>query len=161
MSDSVWPHGLQPTRLLRPWDFPGKSTGVGCHCLLWGHRHIPREKGDSEKRNKPRKEPWQTPISSISDLPVAAGQESGWGVGWVPRAQSPSGCSPVLLAMPGLIWKSVWPNIFFQVHSPGFWGLYPSSHRPILIATGLSLLNLPRKGKREPFQDGSRSPLRL
>ena len=33
-SDSVRPHGLQPTRLLRPWDFPGKSTGVGCHCLL-------------------------------------------------------------------------------------------------------------------------------
>ena len=28
------PHGLQPTRLLRPWDFPGQSTGVGCHCLL-------------------------------------------------------------------------------------------------------------------------------
>ena len=26
--------GLQPTRLLRPWDFLGKSTGVGCHCLL-------------------------------------------------------------------------------------------------------------------------------
>ena len=34
VSDSVRPHGLQPTRLLRPWDFPGKSTGVGCHCLL-------------------------------------------------------------------------------------------------------------------------------
>ena len=32
--DSSRPHGLQPTRLLRPWDFPGKSTGVGCHCLL-------------------------------------------------------------------------------------------------------------------------------
>ena len=33
----VWlwrPHGLQPTRLLHAWDFPGKSTGVGCHCLL-------------------------------------------------------------------------------------------------------------------------------
>ena len=28
------PHGLKPTRLLCPWDFPGKSTGVGCHCLL-------------------------------------------------------------------------------------------------------------------------------
>ena len=27
-------HGLQPTRLLRPWDFPGKSTGVGCHHFL-------------------------------------------------------------------------------------------------------------------------------
>jgi len=34
MSDSSRPHGLQPTRLLRPWDFPGKSTGVGCRCLL-------------------------------------------------------------------------------------------------------------------------------
>ena len=32
--DSLWPHGLQPTRLLHSWDFPGKSTGVGCHCLL-------------------------------------------------------------------------------------------------------------------------------
>ena len=27
-------HRRQPTRLLRPWDFPGKSTGVNCHCLL-------------------------------------------------------------------------------------------------------------------------------
>ena len=34
MSDSLRPYGLQPTRLLRPWDFPGKSTGLGCHCLL-------------------------------------------------------------------------------------------------------------------------------
>ena len=34
VSDSSRPHGPQPTRLLRPWDFPGKSTGVGCHCLL-------------------------------------------------------------------------------------------------------------------------------
>ena len=34
VSDSLWPHGLQSTRLLRPWDFPGKGTGVGCHCLL-------------------------------------------------------------------------------------------------------------------------------
>ena len=34
VSDSLRPHGLQPTRLLCPWDFPGKSTGVGCHCLL-------------------------------------------------------------------------------------------------------------------------------
>ena len=34
MSNSQRPHGLQPTRLFYPWDFPGKSTGVGCHCLL-------------------------------------------------------------------------------------------------------------------------------
>ena len=36
VSDPQQPHGLQPTRLLHPWDFPGKSTGVGCHCLLRG-----------------------------------------------------------------------------------------------------------------------------
>ena len=32
VSDPQRLHGLQPSRLLRPWDFPGKSTGVGCHC---------------------------------------------------------------------------------------------------------------------------------
>ena len=36
VSNSPLPHGLQPTRLLRPWDFPGKSTEVGCH---WGTSH--------------------------------------------------------------------------------------------------------------------------
>ena len=43
-SDNVTPvflpgefHGLQPTRLLCPWDFLGRSTGVGCHCLLLVH----------------------------------------------------------------------------------------------------------------------------
>ena len=34
MSDSVPPHRLQPIRLPRPWDSPGKNTGVGCHFLL-------------------------------------------------------------------------------------------------------------------------------
>ena len=34
VSDPQRPHGLQPSRLLHPWDFPSKSTGVGCHCLL-------------------------------------------------------------------------------------------------------------------------------
>ena len=33
VSDSLGSYGLQPTRLLHPWDFPGKSTGVGCHHL--------------------------------------------------------------------------------------------------------------------------------
>ena len=34
MSDSVLPHGRQSTRLCRPWDSPGKNTGVGCHFFL-------------------------------------------------------------------------------------------------------------------------------
>ena len=34
--DSFRPHGLLPTRLLCPWDFPRKNTGVGCLALLQG-----------------------------------------------------------------------------------------------------------------------------
>ena len=34
VSDSLQPYGLQPARLLCPWNFPGKNTGVGYHFLL-------------------------------------------------------------------------------------------------------------------------------
>ena len=34
VSDPQPPHGLQPSGLLHPWDFPSKSTGVGCHCQI-------------------------------------------------------------------------------------------------------------------------------
>ena len=33
MSDSLQPYGLYLTKLLSPWDFPGKNTGVGCHAF--------------------------------------------------------------------------------------------------------------------------------
>ena len=36
VSDSLRPHGLQPTRRLCPWDSPDKNTGVGCQALLQG-----------------------------------------------------------------------------------------------------------------------------
>ena len=35
MSDSVRPHRRQPTRLLWPWDSPGKNTGLGCISSSW------------------------------------------------------------------------------------------------------------------------------
>ena len=51
LSDSLQPHRLQPTMLLLPWDFPGKSTGVGCHFLgppktngSWSDKTGPLEK---------------------------------------------------------------------------------------------------------------------
>ena len=44
MSDSVQHHRRQPTRLSRPWDSPGKNTGVGCHFLL----HCMKVKNESE-----------------------------------------------------------------------------------------------------------------
>ena len=45
VSDSSRPHGLQPTRLFCPWDFPGKSTEVGCHCLqqIWKTQQWPQD----------------------------------------------------------------------------------------------------------------------
>ena len=36
MPDSLLPYGPEPARLLCPWDFPGKNTGVGCHFPLQG-----------------------------------------------------------------------------------------------------------------------------
>ena len=36
MSNSLRSHGLKPTRLLCPWNFPGINTGVSCHALLQG-----------------------------------------------------------------------------------------------------------------------------
>ena len=36
LSDSLWPHGLEPAKLLCPWDSPGKNTGVASHSLLQG-----------------------------------------------------------------------------------------------------------------------------
>ena len=36
LSNSSGPHGVQPARLLCPWDFPCKNTGMGCHVLLQG-----------------------------------------------------------------------------------------------------------------------------
>ena len=34
VSDTLWPHWLESTRLLYPWKFPGKNTGMDCHFLL-------------------------------------------------------------------------------------------------------------------------------
>ena len=52
VSDSQQPHGLQPTRLLHLWDSPGKSTGVGCHCLLRsGSKALPKVKFILKKGN--------------------------------------------------------------------------------------------------------------
>ena len=37
MSDSLWPHGVGPTRLLCLWESPGKNPGVGCQAVLQGN----------------------------------------------------------------------------------------------------------------------------
>ena len=51
MSDSLQPHGPQPTTLLHQWDFPGKSTGVDCHFLLQYAEYIIQKAGLDEAQN--------------------------------------------------------------------------------------------------------------
>ena len=46
-------NGMQPTRLLCQWDFPGKSTGVGCHCFLCGIRGVVLQCGSSPTLTSP------------------------------------------------------------------------------------------------------------
>ena len=58
MSNSSRPHGLQPTRLLRPYDFPGKSTGEGCQCLL--HLMDSNEKVSERLMTSPCLGPWHS-----------------------------------------------------------------------------------------------------
>ena len=57
-SATQWP---QPSRLLRPWDFPGNSTGVGCHCLL---RMLPLQNQNSPSQDSTICEPWSSRCSS-------------------------------------------------------------------------------------------------
>ena len=57
MSDSVRPHGQQPTRLLCPQDSPGKNTGVGCHFLLQINPKVATNQNPTiNKQNLERKE---------------------------------------------------------------------------------------------------------
>ena len=57
MSDSVRPHRQQPTRLPRPWDSPGKNTGVGCHFLLHCMK-VKSESGRSVTTHRLIATPW-------------------------------------------------------------------------------------------------------
>ena len=75
-------HRLQPTRLLRPWDFPGKSTGVGCHCLL----PLPWPLGKPILRTFSSHSRWMCPLAAQASLPL----HGVWGQG--PR-MGPAACS--------------------------------------------------------------------
>ena len=64
VSDSSRPHGVQPTRLLHPWDFPGKRTGVGCHCLPWQIPTNSKQKLQAELLTPPSPGPRRPCLSS-------------------------------------------------------------------------------------------------
>ena len=139
VSDSLGPSGLYPARLLCPWDFPGKNTGVGCHFLLQ-----PRDrtrvscKADFFTTELPRKlHPASTgPLKGNTRLLLMAGT---WRVCAIIRLLlSPAGdLSPCTSAI---------PRVCSENNSLQFGWLQPASTWGIKlgIVLGLQHLSLPR-----------------
>ena len=102
VSDSSWPHGLQSTRLLHPWDSPGKSTGVGCHCLL-------------QKPTAPGIPRW-SPIQVLTRPDPA----------WLPRSdairrlQADTGGNPVNISKYAFCYLSYYTNVKKDIHGSFF-----------------------------------------
>ena len=95
VSDSSWPHGLQPTRLLRPWDPPGKSIGVGCHHLLrWMSLPICKNVTDENSAI--------TRLSHCASSVVKRGQLKGHHT-----LYKPAGRSRADLALPNPFWAMI------------------------------------------------------
>ena len=67
VSNSSRPHGLQPTRLLRPWDFPGKSTGVGWETGT-GWSYLVRQSPRLFTRTIMKEVPFLPPITKLEDV---------------------------------------------------------------------------------------------
>ena len=69
LSDSLW-LCLQPARLLCPWDFPDKNTGVGCHFLLHGVLSI--------QGSNPRLLHWQADSLPLSHQGSTKAMSKSW-----------------------------------------------------------------------------------
>ena len=125
MSDSVRPHRWQPTRLLCPWDSPGKNTGVGCHFLL----QCMKVKSESE---------------------VVQATSNSWHFQGLVQALppfltlfSPSGDSTFLQLRALAMANSFQINPFSLGPSSEFWFLYPSDCYLILPSWWISKLTRP------------------
>ena len=87
------PHGLQPTRLLCPGDFPGKDPGVGCHFLLQ----------DTHRWGDPKKGGWRWEPQHQETW-----SQWSWSKLFQPRGSKPFGCRSHSLTAggPAWIWRS-------------------------------------------------------
>ena len=134
MSDSVRPHRRQPTRLPRPWDSPGKNTGVGCHFLL----QCMKAKSESEVDQSCLT--LATPWTAAYQAPQSMGfsRQKYWSGVPLPSPSHPSR-SPqnTKLSSPCYIAASHWPSVshmamlIHQFQSP--------NSSPLLVSTCLSL----------------------
>ena len=137
MSDSSRPHGLQPTRLLRPWHFPGKSTGVGCHCLL----RIRTTLGHNKTRKAARSTSFLPPL-----LPTAAGQ-----TGATPRCSAASITQRTASVTQAHSFRDT--TLLLRAR-PQLYGL--TANRPSILATAAGYWESARSGSRR--RDMSQKP---
>ena len=113
--DCLGPHGLQPTRLLHPWDFPCKSTGVGCH--------LPSLRTDNEMLNP-------TACCTVSEL------KKNFFLMWTISLKSLLNCFCFMFFF--FFWlRGLWDPSFLtrdQTHTPciGRWGLSHWTAREVL-----------------------------
>ena len=130
MSNSVRPHRRQPTRLPRPWDSPGKNTGVGCHFLL----QCMKVKSQSEVAQS------CLTLSNLMDCSLPGSSVHGifqarvleWGaiedIQFSSVAQScPTLCDPMNCSTPGLPVHHQLPE-FTQTHVHGVSNAIQPSH---------------------------------
>ena len=108
MSNSVQPHGRQPTRLPRPWDSPGKNTGVGYHFLL----QCMKVKSESEVAQ------WSPTLSDPMDCSLPGSSIHGIfqarGLEWVPLILT---LSSACFFSKQCIFKMQLPASFKRMHS--------------------------------------------
>ena len=73
------PYGLWPARLLCPWDFPGKNTGVGCHALLqsfhWRHLPLGRSEISAVVTGRKRNDHLHCVVKTTYSLTVLVSEE--------------------------------------------------------------------------------------
>ena len=95
VSDSVQPQRLKPTRLPRPWDSPGKNTGVGCHFLLQCRKVKSEREVAQSCLTLSDPMDYSLPGSSIPwDFP---GKSTGVGCHLKQRPQNPNSCSASMM----------------------------------------------------------------
>ena len=100
---------LQPTRLLCPWDFPGESTGVGCHCLLSPLQTFDLKKSAISGAHCPAREggvgagaDWRSgwgclAAPSLPRVGACSGQDPRGGAGRLPAPVPRGGCPALVL----------------------------------------------------------------
>ena len=119
------PHRRQPTRLLRPWDSPGKNTGVGCHFLL----QCMKVKSESEVTPSCRL--LETPWTAAHQAPLSIGfsRQEHWS--GLPLPSPCPNIPPHQITFLGT-WIVQRPKMF-QSNCICFAFIFPRSWRPINI----------------------------